>query len=156
MQAGVGQIKVGNSDNFTLTPEGQQLFDTMEAVQHSAPYVTFLMAGWLEIFPPKTQQFFRSGKRILEDTVYEKGVKTGTLEYLWDGNSWLLSVPPTDPSAYTKISKILRISIEPTTMRYAESTTVTMTVGNGDTAATDTSRCGPWGGVCEKVPNPKF
>jgi hypothetical protein len=56
---------------------------------------------------------------------------------------------------YTKTSKILRLSIEPTTMRYVDSTTVTVTVGNGETAATDARRYGPWPGVCEKVPNPK-
>ena len=44
--------------------------------------------------------------------------------------------------------------IEPTTMCYADSASVTITVGWGDTAATNTTRYGPWAGVCEKVPNP--
>jgi hypothetical protein len=156
VQAGVGQIKVGNSDSFTLTPEGKQQFDTMEAIQRTAPYLTFLMKGLLESFPPKAQQFFRSGGRILEENVYDKGVKTNTLEYLWDGSSWYSPIPPTDPKAYTRISKILHLSIEPATMRYVESTVVTITVGNGDTAATDTTRYGPRAGICEKVPNPKY
>ncbi len=138
-----------------VTPEEMTQFKIMERVQGTAPYVTFLMKGWLESFPPKAQQFFHSGGRILEESVYDKGVKTNTLEYLWDGSSWLLSIPPADPNAYTRTSKILRLSIEPNTMRYVDSTTVTITVGNGETAATDTSQYGPWGGVCEKVPNPK-
>jgi S1-C subfamily serine protease len=140
----------------SVTPEESKQFKIMEAVQRTAPYVTFLMKGWLESFPPKAQQFFHGGGRILEENVYEKGVETNTLEYLWDVSSWFLSIPPIDPNAYTRTSKILHLSIEPTTMRYAESATVTLTVGNGDTAATDTSRHGPWTGVCEKVPNPKF
>jgi V8-like Glu-specific endopeptidase len=137
------------------TPEEEKQFKIMERVQRTAPYVTFHMKVWFDLYPPKTQQFFRDGGRLLEESVYDKGVKTNNLEYLWDGSSWSLSIPPTDPGAYTKTSKILSLSIEPTTMRYAESATVTITVGNGDTAATDTTRYGPWAGVCEKVPNPK-
>jgi hypothetical protein len=126
----------------------------MEARQHTAPYVTFLMKDWLESFPANVQQFFRSGGRILEENVYDKGVKTNTLEYEWNGTSWSLSIPPPDPKAYSRTSKVLRLSIEPSTMRYVDSATETITVGSGETAATDTANYGPWPGVCEKVPNP--
>jgi S1-C subfamily serine protease len=138
-----------------VTPEEKTQFNIMERVQRTAPYVSFLMKGWLESFPQEAQQFFRSGGRVLDETVYEKGVKVNTIEYRWDGSSWFISIPPADPNAYTRTSKILRLSIEPTTMRYVDSTTVTVTVGKGETAATDTSHYGPWPGVCEKVPNPK-
>jgi len=137
------------------TPEEEQQFHIMERVQRTAPYVSFLMKGWLESFSPQSQQFFRGGGRILEESVYDKGVKTNTIEYLWNGSSWSLSIPPTDPTTYARTSKVLHLSIEPTTMRYSESTTVTITVGNGDTAATDTTQYGPWAGACEKVPNPR-
>jgi S1-C subfamily serine protease len=108
---------------------------------------------------PAWEQFFtlafRNGGRILEETVYNKGVKFFTREYHGDENSYALSIPPTDPKVYTRTSRNLHLSIEPTTMRYIESTTETITVGWGDTAASDTTRYGPWGGVCEKVPSLK-
>jgi len=138
-----------------VTPEQMTQFKIMERVQRTAPYVSFLMKGWFETFPREAQQFFRSGGRVLDETIYEKGVKVNTIEYRWDGSSWYFSIPPADPNAYTKTLKILRLAIEPTSMRYVDSTTVTMTVGSGATAATHTDRYGPWGGVCEKVPNPK-
>jgi hypothetical protein len=138
-----------------VTSEQMTQFKIMERVQRTAPYVSFLMKGWFETFPREAQQFFRSGGRVLDETIYEKGVKVNTIEYRWDGSSWYISIPPADPNAYTKTLKILRLAIEPTSMRYVDSTTVTMTVGSGATAATHTDRYGPWGGVCEKVPNPK-
>ncbi len=148
--------KVGEGQlHDEVTPEMTTQFNIMEARQRTAPYVTFLMKGWLESFSPAAQQFFRSGERILEENVYDKGVKTNTLEYHWNGSSWFLSIPPPDPKAYSRTSKVLGLSIEPTTMRYADSASVTITVGWGDTAATDTSRYGPWAGICERVPNPK-
>jgi S1-C subfamily serine protease len=143
------------SGSDTVTPAEHKQLDIMEARQRTAPYITLLMKGWLESFPAKAQQFFRNGGRILEESVYDKGVKTNTLEYQWNGNSWFLSVPPADPKAYSRTSKVLGLSIEPSTMRYSDSASVTMTVGWGDTAATDTNRYGPWGGICEHVRNPK-
>jgi Trypsin-like peptidase domain len=148
--------KVGEGKlNDEVTPEMMTQFNIMDARQRTAPYVTFLMKGWLESFPADAQQFFRSGGRILEESVYDKGVKTNTLEYEWNGSSWFLSIPPPDPKAYSRTSKVLGLSVEPTTMRYSDSVSVTITVGSGDTAATDTSHYGPWSGVCEKVSNPK-
>jgi len=140
---------------YTPTPEEKNEFNIMEARQRTMPYVTLLMEGLLESFSPETQRFFRGGGRLLEETGYEKGVKLGYRNFHWDGSSWFISSPPPDPNAYSRTSKISYLSIEPTTMRYAESVTVTITVGSGQTAATDTSRYGPWTGVCEKVPNPK-
>lgn len=104
---------------------------------------------------PSWEQFFtlvlRGGSQVLEETAYEKGVKFYTREYQLDGTSYVLSIPPTDPKAYTRASGTLRLSIEPATMRYVEDTTVTTTVGWGETAATDTDHYGPWSGICEKV-----
>ena len=108
---------------------------------------------------PSWEQFFtlafRDSGRVLEETVYQKGVKFYTREYSGNGGPYVLSIPPTDPKAYTRVSKTLQVSIEPTTLRYVEYTTVTTTVGWGDVAATGTDRYGPWGGVCERVPNPR-
>jgi hypothetical protein len=127
----------------------------LEAIQEIAPYVYFTTSQALVFLPPEMQTFFRNGGRILKETIYEKGVKTNSLEYQWDGNTWVLPIPPTDPSAYTRTSNLLRLSIEPTTMRYIDSAKVTITVGSGDTAATETTSYGPWSGVCETIPVPK-
>ena len=143
------------SGSDIVTPEEQKQFDIMAARQRTAPYVTLLMKGWLESFSPEAQQFFRSGGRILAEDIYEKGVKVNTLEYRWDGTSWFLKIPPADPNAYTRTNKVLRLSIEPTTMRFVDSQSETITVGSGETAASDTTSNGPWPGHCEKVPNPK-
>jgi S1-C subfamily serine protease len=143
------------SGSDIVTAEEQKQFDIMESRQRIAPYVTFLMKGWLESFPSKLQEFFRNGGRILEENVYNKGVKSNTLEYQWNGNLWFLSIPPADPKAYSRTSKILGLSIEPSTMRYSDSASETMTVGWGSTAATGTSRYGPWSGACEAVKNPR-
>jgi S1-C subfamily serine protease len=122
-------------------------------VQQKAPYVSFMSKSAFNALNSDLQVFFRRG-RILEETVYENGVKVNALEYHWDGNSWFFPIPPTDPNAYTRTSKVLHLSIEPTTMRYVDSMTVTITVGNGETAATQTDRYGPFGGVCQKFINP--
>ena len=148
--------KVGEGElNDEVTPEMQRQFDIMESRQRTAPYVTLLMKGWLESFDSKTQQFFRSGGRMLIEDVFSKGVKTNTLHYFWDGSSWLLKAPPADPNAYTRTSKVFHLSVEPNTMRYVESTSVSVTVGYGETAAGGTDQYGPWSGTCERVPNPK-
>jgi S1-C subfamily serine protease len=128
--------------------------NAQQAIQQVAPYVLFMEKEFLNAYTSTAQQFFWGGGRILIEDVYSKGVKINTLQYHWDGSSWFLPIPPTDLNAYTRISKILRLSIEPTTMRYIESTTVTTTVGKGETAATGSDRYGPWAGVCKEVPNP--
>jgi S1-C subfamily serine protease len=137
----------------TSREERLKLWNTQETIQQGAPYVRFMQSTILNAFPTDSQKFFRSGGRVLVEDVYESGVKVHTLEYHWDGSSWFLPVPPADPKAYTRTSKVLRLSIEPSTMRYVDSARVTMTVGSGETAATDTTSYGPWPGVCEKVPD---
>jgi hypothetical protein len=134
--------------------EWEKQRNIQQAIQQTAPYVHFITRPWLDAYPPDIQQFFRRGGRHLEETVYEKGVKINTLDYEWDGNSWFLPFPPTDPNAYTRKSEVLHLAIEPNTMRYIDSMTVTITVGRGE-AATDTSRHGSQAGVCEKIPDPK-
>ncbi len=131
-------------------------YRTQLAIQQQAPYVDFMPDSIsLKSWSPDAQQFFQRGGRILEENVYDKGVKTNTLQYHWGGSSWFYPIPPADPNAYSRTSKILQLSIEPASMRYVESTTVTITVGSGDTAANNTSHYGPWAGVCEKIPDPK-
>jgi hypothetical protein len=130
--------------------------DVMRVIQQGAPYIDFVPTIAMNAAPLNFQKFFRSGGRTLTETVYQKGVKVGgTLEYHWNGSAWLIPVPPADPNAYTLESKTYSLSIEPTTMRYVEATSITLTVGKGDTAATGTHNYGPWGGVCEKIPQPK-
>lgn len=135
--------------------EYRRLERIQQVIQDTAPYVRFMFREVFEAYPLDAQKFLRSGGRFLVEDVYVRGVKTNTIEYNWDGRSWFLPITPADPNAYTRSSKVLRLSIEATTMRYVESATVTITVGRGETAATDTTSYGPWGGVCERIPTPK-
>jgi hypothetical protein len=136
-----------------LTPEEQTQVDIMGGVERSnLPYLQFFFRDWLDVFSPKDQQFYRSGGRLLYEYFYNKGVKTATNVFHWDGNSWFQSIPPTDPNAYVRTSTIERLTIEPTTMRYADSATLTKTAGSGETAATVTRDYDASGGRCEKVP----
>ena len=143
-------------DIMAKNPSSDELskqYSLQQAIQQEAPYVHFFRS--LDWISPKVQEFFRRGGRHLEQAVYEKGVKVNTLNYEWDGNLWFVPISPTDPNAYGRKSEVIHLSIEPNTLRYSASTTVTITVGQGDTAATDRNRQGPWTGVCEKIPNPK-
>lgn len=155
------RVMIGDRDPNTTyaTPEEKKLLeeqlDIMTARESTASYITFLSKDWLKTFSPEVQKFFRSGGRILATDIYDKGVRTSSLYYKWDGTSWFLPIPPADPKAYTRTSKMLRLSVEAATMRYVESMAETITVGWGETAATDTTSHGPWDGVCEKIPNPK-
>jgi hypothetical protein len=138
-----------------VTPEMMTQFNMMSARQRTMPYVSFWMKSEFESLPPEVQQLFRNGGRMLEETVYEKGVKIGTGNWVWNGSSWERQLPTEHPNGITQVSKMFYISIEPTTMRYAESGTVAIMVGSGQTADNSLDRYGPWSGVCEKVPNPK-
>jgi hypothetical protein len=126
----------------------------MQAIQQGAPYVRFMQTAILNDYPSEAQKFFRSGGRILTEAVYSKGVKVNSLQYHWDGSSWFVPIPSGDPNAYSRTSKVLHLSIEPTTMRYVESATVTTTVGKGETAATGTEQYGPLAGICKAIPDP--
>jgi hypothetical protein len=138
-----------------VTPEMMTQFNIMATRQRTMPYVSLWMKGELESLSSEMQKFFRNGGRMLEEAVYEKGVKIGTGDWAWNGSSWERQSPTEHPNGITQVSKTFYISIEPTTMRYAESATVAITAGSGQTAANATDRYGPWPGVCEKVPNPK-
>ena len=132
--------------------EADSSFIVINSTQEKAPYVNFLGRDTLNSLSSDGQTFYRNGGRSLYETVYQKGVKVNTLAYKWNGTSWFLPVPPTDPNAEIKISKTLYLSIEPTTMRYVDSAEVTVTVGDGETAATNPRSYGPWPGTCEKLP----
>ncbi|MGC2332359.1 MAG: hypothetical protein WA581_12965, partial [Candidatus Acidiferrales bacterium] len=109
----------------------QKQWDIMQAIQQKAPIVYFMTTGEFESSP--AQKFLRYGARFLLATVYEKGVKVDALVFDQDGNSW---VNPISGTARPRESGgVLRLSIEPATMRYAEETTVTTTSG-----------------ICEKIP----
>jgi hypothetical protein len=138
----------------TVTPAEKDQLDIMSARQSDAPYVNLLMKGLLESLSPEVQERLRSGGRVLEMTDYEKGVRGGTIEFLWDGDSWSLELVPKNPHAGVA-SKTFSLNIEPGTMRYALSGTVTKAAGRGESAATDTRQYGAESGVCERVPDPR-
>ncbi len=132
------------------------IYTEIEKKQNAPSYVQFASNYF-----PRYQRVFPNGGRFLRAAVYEKGVKVDTLVYLWVESSWVDLIPD---QTNARISKILRLSIEPTTLRYVQSQeyqdvwgrpTLPTTTGSGETAATDTNRHGPWAGACEKIPNPK-
>jgi hypothetical protein len=147
------QSKAGSASDMVTPAEKEQL-DILSARQNGAPYVNFLMKGLLESLSPEAQTRFRSGARVLDMTDYEKGVRGGTIEFVWDGDSWSLELVPKNPHAGTG-SKTFSLTIEPATMRYALSGTVTKTAVRGESAATDTRQYGGESGVCERVPDPR-
>ena len=84
--------------------------------------------------------------------IYKKGVKTSEIEYSGTENSWVTQ--ESGPSGGVKKTNLYRLSIEPATLRYTETLTVTLTAGSGDAAATRSytvdSELGS--GTCEKIP----
>lgn len=129
--------------------ELQNNIKTINSIQKKTPYVNFLWPDMLNTAPQDIQTIYRNGGRILFQTVYKEGVKFSDAEYAWDGSAWLFSLYPADPNAYPQLSRFEQLSIEPTTMRYLDSVTVTTTDGTGNTS---TQIYGPFAGVCEKVP----
>lgn len=147
------QSKAGSALD-AVTPAEKKQIDIMSARQNGAPYVNLLTKGLLESLSPEMQARLRSGGRVLEMTDYEKGIRGGTIEFLGDGDSWSLELVPKNPHAGMG-SKTFSLNIEPATMRYALSGTVTKTAGRGESAAADTRQYGGESGVCERVPDPR-
>lgn len=141
-----------DSGILDVEKEKENSISTMNSIHEKMPYVTFLWRDIMNSLPADTQTFYRNGGRTLYEAVYQKGVKTNALEYEWDGSAWLFSLHPADPNIYPQLSRVEQLSIEPTTMRYLDSLTVTTTDGTGDPKASSTQIYGPFAGVCEKVP----
>ena len=137
----------GSTDLKEETEKQYYVYNEIEQSQNAPPYVEFVA-----YYVPELQKIFPHGGRYLRTKVYEKGIEVDTDAYLWDGSSWFDSIPS---RTNTILSKIRRLSIEPSTLRYVESVTVPTTTGSGETASTETSRRGPWIGACEKIPDPK-
>jgi S1-C subfamily serine protease len=127
----------GNLEEKEKKAEGmKKQWDIMQNKKRelNAPYVQFDLDH-----NPKLQELLPNGGGYMFADVYEKGVKVNRLVYEWSGNSWVDEIFP-DTKPHTKASKILQLSIEPTTMRYVESETVPTTGGRSETT-----------GVCEIV-----
>jgi hypothetical protein len=124
----------------------------MQAVEQTAPYIQFFDANLLDAWPPDAQSYFRQGGRSMSLDIYKQGVKTSEIEYSGTENSWVTQ--ESGPSGGVKKTKLYRLSIEPATLRYTETLTVTLTAGSGDAAATRSytvdSELGS--GTCEKIP----
>lgn len=130
----------------------QKQMDITQAIQMKAPYVNFMLNPAFKALPSDAQEFSRSGGRILFSTLYTKGVKDISTEYRWNENedAWLTGLVPVDPKA--KIFVTLKLTIEPTTMRYLISMKGMTSTGSGETKATRTEILGPpSSGVCEKI-----
>lgn len=136
----------------------QKQMDIAQAIQLKAPYVNFMLNSKLKALPSDAQEFSRNGGRILFSTLYTKGVKDISTEYRWNENesAWFTRPLPLDPKADIKTFVTLKLTIEPTTMRYLTSMKSMTTTGTGETEATKTEILGPpSSGVCEKIPKPK-
>jgi hypothetical protein len=73
-------------------PGREQLMKNMETlrvVKQSNPYVNFLSGDDSAMRSSRLRGFFLSGGRLLEKNVFLKGIKVDTLEYHWDGTSWI-------------------------------------------------------------------
>jgi V8-like Glu-specific endopeptidase len=124
--------------------------------QPDAAYVTFFdddIIGALSL-PSNTREYLQAGGRLLGAGFYSGGVKVNGATYEWDEDSWVVRELPADPNASVKTMKTFRLSIEPTTLRYAERVTITLTAGSGQTMATKSgtvdSELGS--GTCERIP----
>jgi hypothetical protein len=124
----------------------------MQAVELTAPYIQLLDATTLDAFPPDAQSYFRQGGRSMSLDIYKKGVKTSEINYDGTENAWVTQ--ESGPSGGVKKTKTYRLSIEPATLRYTETLTVTFTAGSGDAMATQSyTRDSELGsGTCEKIP----
>lgn len=134
--------------------EFQKASNAEREIQNQWPYVSFLGDDFFQPgLPADLQKFFRQGGRVLDADFYSKGVKSNTAEYHWDGNSWVLQYGPEDPNASVKSTRTFRLSIEPTTLRYAEILTVTLTTGSGDEKISSSKTVKSSSGVCEEIPD---
>jgi Trypsin-like peptidase domain len=124
----------------------------MQAVEQTAPYIQFFDANLLDAWPPDAQSYFRQGGRTLSADIYKKGVKITEVEYHGNENLWVAQ--ESGPSGGVKKTKTYHLSIEPATLRYTETLTVSFTAGSGDAMATQSyTRDSELGsGTCEKIP----
>jgi hypothetical protein len=137
------------------TNRTQKQWDTMQAIQQSAPYVRFMPSSLLDAYPPDQQQFFRGGGRILTASIYEKAIKVADLLFHADrSNSWLVSISAPDSNGRTRTNRILQLSIDRTTMRYVESIAPAPAAKGRFTPISLDYRV-PQTGICEKIRDPK-
>lgn len=135
--------------------ELQNNIKTINSIQKKTPYVNFLWPDMFNTAPQDIQTIYRNGGRILIETVYKEGVKFSDAEYDWDGSAWLFSLHPPDPNTYPQLSRVEQLSIEPTTMRYLDSVTLTTTTETDGAKDSSTEIFGPYAGACEVVQAPK-
>lgn len=141
-------------DEAQSSPAMQDAWQAMQAIQQTAPYTEFLSATLLALVSPDAQPYYRQGGRVLSASIYTKGIKTVDDDYEGKENSWVAQ-QNLDPTASVKKMITYRLLIEPTTLRYIETITVTLTAGSGNTMSTRSysvdSELGS--GTCEKIPN---
>ena len=140
-------------DEAQSSPAMQDAWQAMQAIRQTAPYTEFLSATLLALVSPDAQPYYRQGGRVLSASIYTKGIKTVDGDYEGTGNSWVAQ-QNLDPTASVKKMITYRLLIEPTTLRYIETITVTLRAGSGNTMSTRSytvdSELGS--GTCEKIP----
>lgn len=137
------------------TNRTQKQWDTMQAIQQSAPYVRFLPASLLEVYSRDQQQYFRNGGRVLTADIYEKEIKIAELQFRADrNNSWLVSVSAPDSNGRTRTNRVLQLSIDRANMRYVESI-APLPAPKARLIQIGLDYRIPQTGTCEKIPDPK-
>jgi hypothetical protein len=156
-QYGVADEKLteSNLDLGIHTNRTQKQWDTMQAIQQSAPYVRFMPSSLLEVRSRDQQQFFRAGGRTLTASLYEKAAKVADLQYRADrSNLWLISVSAPDSNGRTRTNKTLHLSIDRKTMRYVAFVTAAP-AGKIRPVSINLDYRAPQTGTCEKISDPK-
>ncbi|HEV2306447.1 MAG TPA: trypsin-like peptidase domain-containing protein [Candidatus Acidoferrales bacterium] len=131
--------------------EFQSAVNAEGEIQKQWPYVSFVGDDFFQPgIPADVQKFLRGGGRILRMDWYSRGVKNGPgEEYHWNGNSWIFQIVEATPIGPQ--TSIYTLSIEPTTMRYLM--TLSMTVADKSGLTPPSSVTKPiLQGVCEKIP----
>lgn len=135
--------------------EGAKQQAILQGIQKQSPYIWFLNIVDFRSLSPEDQRFYLSGGRTLFLTLYDKRVETNTQMYRWDGTSWTASIPDADAALGTSKTTIFQLSIDPSTMHYVWSMTISTTAGSGATAVADETHYSLSQGACEEIPGPK-
>ncbi|MGB8536742.1 MAG: trypsin-like peptidase domain-containing protein, partial [Acidobacteriaceae bacterium] len=136
----------------------QEAWNTMKSIRQATPYLYLLDEAGFDGLSPEAQSFYRHGGRELNEVYYGKIVRTGDAKYNWDGTSWVAQDSfvvhdSPDPNARVRKTRMFRLYIDPTTLKYAEFVTITSSTGSGESTGTSSApvekELGK--GTCEKI-----
>jgi len=140
--------------HFDSNLDLRKAIQTVDSIQTAMPYVNFWNGDWASWRGAwsSISKDDPGRSRFLLAFIYENGVNTGGELWSWDesSQSWEIQEPDTS-GGYTKSDWTWRLSIEPTTMRYVRSGTLTTTVGVGETKVVGSKTGHQHSGACERL-----